>query len=53
MKISSLLIALFSANIISLSHAIAMSGINLTPSDSQHVLIQDGWFSEKETMWPG
>lgn len=30
-----------------------MSGIHLTPSDSQHTLIQNGWFGEKETMWPG
>eukprot|EP01039_Chlorochromonas_danica_P011815 gene11815-13305_t len=32
-----------------------MSGItlNLTPSDSQHTLIENGWFGEKEAMWPG
>ena len=29
------------------------SGLKLTPSDSQHTLIKDGWFYESETMWPG
>ena len=29
------------------------SGLKLTPSDSQHTLIKDGWFSETEAMWPG
>jgi len=27
--------------------------INLKPSSSASTLIQDGWFSENETMWPG
>eukprot|EP01039_Chlorochromonas_danica_P003148 gene3148-3447_t len=27
--------------------------LELTPSSSQHELIKDGWFSEKEAMWPG
>ena len=30
-----------------------MSGFNLTPSNSAAELIKDGWFSEKEAMWPG
>jgi spermidine synthase len=30
-----------------------MSGFSLTPSDSQHTYIKDGWFSETEAMWPG
>jgi hypothetical protein len=27
--------------------------LQLTPSSSQYELIKDGWFSEKEAMWPG
>ncbi len=27
--------------------------LNLTPSDSAKDLIKDGWFGEKEAMWPG
>jgi hypothetical protein len=30
-----------------------MSGLSLTPSNSQEQLIKDGWFSETEAMWPG
>ena len=29
------------------------SGVKLTPSLSQHELITNGWFGEKEAMWPG
>ncbi len=29
------------------------SEIKLTPSDSQHKYIQNGWFAETEAMWPG
>eukprot|EP01035_Chromulina_nebulosa_P021390 gene21390-27713_t len=29
------------------------SGLNLTPSNSKDTLIQDGWFGENETLWPG
>jgi spermidine synthase len=29
------------------------STFNLKPSDSAKDLIKDGWFSEKEVMWPG
>ena len=28
-------------------------GLQLLPSTSASELIKDGWFSEKETMWPG
>ena len=31
----------------------ASEGLSLTPSTSQDVLIQNGWFSETEAMWPG
>jgi len=30
-----------------------MSGLSLAPSNSAADLIKDGWFSEKEAMWPG
>jgi len=29
------------------------TGLSLTPSSSSYELIKDGWFSEKEAMWPG
>ncbi len=29
------------------------SGLKLTPSSSKDVLINNGWFSETEAMWPG
>ena len=31
----------------------ASTGLHLTFSDSAKDLIKDGWFSEKEAMWPG
>lgn len=31
----------------------ASSGLQLTFSDSAKDLIKDGWFAEKEAMWPG
>ena len=29
------------------------SGLSLSPSESNKVLIQDGWFNEVEQLWPG
>jgi len=31
----------------------AGTGLQLSPSSSQNVLIKDGWFAESEAMWPG
>ena len=36
-----------------LNNQFAMSGLVLTPSNSQETLIKNGWFSETEAMWPG
>jgi hypothetical protein len=29
------------------------TGLKLSHSNSQQILIKDGWFTESETMWPG
>jgi hypothetical protein len=31
----------------------SQSGIQLSPSDSQHLYIRDGYFGEVGQMWPG